>query len=81
MNAVNACLADDLSCVRRTCLHVRCTKGNKAAKSGQTDQAQYHYVKALENHADTSTVMYNLGNAMYDSGEFERAHEDLWRSA
>ena len=49
------------------------SKGNKAAKSGQTDQAQYHYVKALENHADTSTVMYNLGNAMYDAGEFERA--------
>ncbi|MBL0060494.1 MAG: tetratricopeptide repeat protein [bacterium] len=48
-------------------------KGNKAAQSGQTDQAQYHYVKALENHADTSTVMYNLGNAMYDAGEFERA--------
>lgn len=47
--------------------------GNKAAQSGQTDQAQYHYVKALENHADTSTVMYNLGNAMYDAGEFERA--------
>ncbi len=49
------------------------SKGNKSAQSGQTDQAQYHYVKALENHADTSTVMYNLGNAMYDAGEFERA--------
>ncbi len=49
------------------------SKGNKAAQSGQTDQAQYHYVKALENKADTSTVMYDLGNALYDAGEFERA--------
>lgn len=49
------------------------SKGNQAGQSGQIDQAQYHYVKALENKADTSTVMYNLGNAMYDAGEFERA--------
>lgn len=48
-------------------------KGNEAAKAKMLDEAQYHYVKALENKADTATVMYNLGNAMFDAGEFERA--------
>lgn len=50
-------------------------KGNEAAQAGRLDQAQYHYVKALESHADTSVVMYNLGNALYGAGEYERAKQ------
>lgn len=49
------------------------SKGNESALAGQSDQAQYHYVKALEFGADTSIVMYNLGNVMYNSGEYDRA--------
>lgn len=50
-------------------------KGNDAAKARMLDEAQYHYVKALENKADTAVVMYNLGNALFDAGEFERAQQ------
>ncbi|MCL4304392.1 hypothetical protein KJZ99_00575 [bacterium] len=50
-------------------------KGNDAAKARMLDEAQYHYVKALENEADTAVVMYNLGNALFDAGEFERAQQ------
>ncbi|MCB9366585.1 MAG: tetratricopeptide repeat protein [Calditrichaeota bacterium] len=48
-------------------------KGNQAAQEKRLDDAQYYYVRALEDGADTANVMYNLGNAMYDAGEFERA--------
>jgi tetratricopeptide (TPR) repeat protein len=49
------------------------SKGNKAAQNGQFDEAQYNYIKALEDKADSSIVFYNLGNAMYDAGEYDRA--------
>lgn len=50
-------------------------KGNTAAQTGSFDQAQYHYLRALEDHGDTSLVLYNMGNAVYGAGDFEKASQ------
>jgi tetratricopeptide (TPR) repeat protein len=55
-------------------------RGNVAADSGNTDAAQYHYVKALEEGADSSLVIYNIGNLMYERGEYEKASQAFMAS-
>ncbi|MCC6476870.1 hypothetical protein IT157_07405, partial [bacterium] len=37
--------------------------------------AQYHYLRALEDHADTSLVLYNMGNVIYGAGEYEKSSQ------
>jgi len=51
------------------------TKGNRAAGQGKTDEAVLHYKQALEQKADTSVVLYDLGNVMNQSGQHESAEK------
>ena len=50
-------------------------QGNKAAGQGKTDEALLHYKQALQQKADTSVVMYDLGNVMNQSGQHENAEK------
>jgi len=50
-------------------------KGNIAAQQGELDQALLHYKKALEQKGDTSVILYDLGNVMTQSGQFENAEK------
>ncbi len=50
-------------------------RGNIAAQDSLHDAALMHYKKALEQHADTSLVLYDLGNLMYQKGDFENAEK------
>lgn len=50
-------------------------RGNRAAEDSLYDAALLHYKRALDEHADTSLVMYNLGNLMYDQGDLDNAEK------
>lgn len=52
---------------------VEVKRGNGAATAGQADAALLHYKKALDEKADTSVVMYNLGNVLYDQEKYKEA--------
>lgn len=47
--------------------------GNRAVQGGQTDSALTHYIRALEQHGDSSIVLYNIGSALYQGGDGEAA--------
>jgi Ca-activated chloride channel homolog len=47
--------------------------GNGAAKIGNAADALTHYRRALDQRADTSVVLYDVGNVLYQQGEFDKA--------
>ena len=47
--------------------------GNRAAKTGNAADAITHYRRALDQRADTSIVLYDVGNVLYQQGEFDKA--------
>jgi tetratricopeptide (TPR) repeat protein len=50
-------------------------RGNHAAQDSLNDAALLHYKKALEQGADTSVVLYDLGNVMYQQQQFDKAQQ------
>ena len=48
-------------------------RGNQFYKSGQFEQAEINYRKALESDPDNATALHNLANALYRQGKFEEA--------
>jgi tetratricopeptide (TPR) repeat protein len=56
---------------------VEVKRGNGAAVKGKADEALTHYKKALDQQADTSVVMYNLGNVLYGQQKFEDAERSF----
>ncbi len=48
-------------------------KGNSAAEAGNPDAAMTHYKRALDQHGDSSVVLYDVGNVLYESGNYEQA--------
>jgi Ca-activated chloride channel homolog len=52
---------------------VEVKKGNKAAKTGNSAEALTRYRRALTEKGDSSVVFYDIGNALYDKGDFENA--------
>ena len=50
-------------------------RGNKLAEQSKTDEALIHYKQALEQKGDTSVILYDLGNVMYQKGEYESAEK------
>jgi Ca-activated chloride channel family protein len=51
--------------------------GNKAAVQGDADDALTHYVRALQQKGDTSVIMYDMGNALYDKGDYSTAAQSF----
>jgi Ca-activated chloride channel homolog len=47
--------------------------GNKAAKLGNAADALTHYRRALNQKGDTSVVLYDVGNVLYQQGEYDKA--------
>ncbi len=59
-------------------------RGNQFYKSGQFEQAELSYRKALEEDPDNAIALHNLGNALYRQGKFDEAakvHGRLAKSA
>jgi tetratricopeptide (TPR) repeat protein len=52
-------------------------KGNNAAKTGNAGSALTHYVRALEEKGDSSVVLYDMGNLLYDQGEYQKATQSF----
>ena len=52
-------------------------RGNRAAEQGNGDEALLHYKQALEQKGDTSIITYDLGNLMYQGGEYESAEKSF----
>jgi tetratricopeptide (TPR) repeat protein len=50
-------------------------RGNVAAGKGQADDAMVHYKQALEQKGDSSVILYDLGNLMYQGGQYESAEK------
>lgn len=50
-------------------------QGNQAAGTGNPDQALLHYKRALEQHGDTAVVLYDVGNVLQESGQFDPAFQ------
>jgi Ca-activated chloride channel homolog len=48
-------------------------QGNHAAKTGNASEAMTHYIRALQQHGDSSVVFYNVGNVLYDQKQYEDA--------
>jgi len=48
-------------------------RGNQAAGAGNPDQAILHYKRALEQRGDTSVVLYDVGNVLFESGQYDPA--------
>ncbi len=55
-------------------------RGNKAAQEGQADDAMLHYKQALEQKGDSSVILYDLGNLMYQGKQFEPAEKSYLSS-
>jgi Ca-activated chloride channel homolog len=48
-------------------------QGNVAAKTGDAEQAFLHYKRALDQGADSSVVMYDVGNLLYNQKDYDKA--------
>ncbi|HEY3294195.1 MAG TPA: tetratricopeptide repeat protein [bacterium] len=51
--------------------------GNKAATKGDADNALTHYVRALQQKGDSSVIFYDMGNALYDKGDYSNAAQSF----
>lgn len=54
---------------------VEVKRGNQAAGAGNPDQAILHYKRALEQRGDTSVVFYDVGNVLYENGQYDPAFQ------
>lgn len=48
-------------------------KGNRLAKSANAADAMTHYKRALELKGDSSVIFYDVGNLLYEQGDYESA--------
>jgi len=48
-------------------------QGNHAAKTENPNDALTHYKRALEQKGDSSVVLYDIGNLMYEQGDYKSA--------
>ena len=55
-------------------------RGNKAAQDSLADDAMLHYKQALEQKGDSSVILYDLGNLMYQGKQFEPAEKSYLSS-
>jgi tetratricopeptide (TPR) repeat protein len=56
-------------------------RGNRAAESGHAADALTHYKRALNEHGDSTVILYDIGNLMYGQGEYESAERFYGGSA
>jgi len=54
---------------------VQVRKGNEAARTGDGDAAMTHYKRALEQKGDSSVVLYDVGNVLYQVGKYDAAEQ------
>lgn len=48
-------------------------RGNQLAGKGAAEDAMIHYKRALEMNGDSSVVLYDIGNLLYEQGDYKSA--------
>lgn len=56
-------------------------QGNHLAQTGNAADALTHYKRALDERGDSTVILYDIGNLMYEQGEYESARQFYGGSA
>jgi tetratricopeptide (TPR) repeat protein len=55
--------------------------GNQSAQTGNAADALTHYKRALDERGDSTVILYDIGNLMYQQGDYESARRFYGGSA
>ena len=56
-------------------------QGNRLAQTGNAADALTHYKRALDEQGDSTVILYDIGNLMYEQGDYESARQFYGGSA